>query len=427
MDTTPSKNLLESILDFSELSALFESFCALTGIDITLFDADGDAVLARRARGENLCDLNPQNLLCREGQTLSAARASEIGEHYVFSASCGLVKCTIAVIHDGKPVGSLSLGPVALWDNEDFDDAEFLTLARDYELGGKTPEQALRSIVRVSCKTFTHAARIASASLSGLLPNHGQQHLKDTNEIYKQQRSIGELLIDKKSDGGGYKRYPAEKEKQLIAYVQSGDNKRAKGLLNELLGEIFFYTSGNPDTIKIKLYELSAFLMRAIVDAGVPLSEVSPVIKRYNNIFSENTGFEEMCFLTTEVLESFMALLYRYRSTDRQSEHLVRAMQYIRENYASPITLTSVAKHIFLSPYYMSHLFSSGLKLRFSEYVTKIRLEEGRKLLSEGRKVGEVARLTGFSDANYFAKTFKKHCGMTPKRYSEITSGRGYD
>ncbi len=50
-------------------------------------------------------------------------------------------------------------------------------------------------------------------------------------------------------------------------------------------------------------------------------------------------------------------------------------------------------------------------------YILKVRLNKARKMLSDtDRKISEVSDLCGFSDANYFARVFKKEFGFTPSQ-----------
>ena len=40
-----------------------------------------------------------------------------------------------------------------------------------------------------------------------------------------------------------------------------------------------------------------------------------------------------------------------------------------------------------------------------------------RMLLTSNREVAEIGYRVGFSDANYFSRTFRKFIGMTPREY----------
>lgn len=55
------------------------------------------------------------------------------------------------------------------------------------------------------------------------------------------------------------------------------------------------------------------------------------------------------------------------------------------------------------------------------EYLTGIRIEHAKKLLSENYRlhytIAEVATASGYSDISYFSRVFKKHTGMSPRAY----------
>ena len=57
------------------------------------------------------------------------------------------------------------------------------------------------------------------------------------------------------------------------------------------------------------------------------------------------------------------------------------------------------------------------LDISTGDYIRKKRLAHACSLLAEGYNVSETAYKTGFSDPNYFSKTFKKEFGVTPTEY----------
>ncbi|MDR0856726.1 MAG: AraC family transcriptional regulator, partial [Clostridiales bacterium] len=225
------------------------------------------------------------------------------------------------------------------------------------------------------------------------------------------------LKMEKKKHFG---RYPLETEKELIAYVQGGDKQKATGILNSLLGEIFSFAAGNIDTIRVRVFELLAFLSRAAVDAGAPLKDVNLVVKKSQAILADDADFERVCYLTSEAMEGFIDVVYAHKGGG-ESRHMSNAIAYIMKNYAEELTLSKVAGAVYVSSYYLSHLFREELNTTFSEYVLRLRIDKARELLKDKNvKIQEVAYMTGFNDANYFAKAFKKHTGISPKEYHSL-------
>ncbi len=56
-----------------------------------------------------------------------------------------------------------------------------------------------------------------------------------------------------------------------------------------------------------------------------------------------------------------------------------------------------------------------------SEYLESVRLQSATELLTQRRSplhsVGEIAQLSGYFDANYFSRAFRKHWGKSPSEY----------
>jgi two-component system response regulator YesN len=213
--------------------------------------------------------------------------------------------------------------------------------------------------------------------------------------------------------------YPIETEKELIAFVRSGNKQQAIKILNDLLSGIFFFAEGNMDTIRVKIFELIAFLSRAAVDAGAPLREVNSITKDSFEICEDGTDFEKLCFLTTKAMERFIDTVYQNRRHEKTSEHLGKAIDYILRHYAGDLTLSKVADAVFVSEYYLSHLFRKEMNITFSDYICRVRIDRAKELLKKEPpvQIREISEKVGFNDANYFAKIFKKLAGVTPREY----------
>ncbi|MDO4471113.1 MAG: helix-turn-helix transcriptional regulator, partial [Bacillota bacterium] len=56
----------------------------------------------------------------------------------------------------------------------------------------------------------------------------------------------------------------------------------------------------------------------------------------------------------------------------------------------------------------------------FLKYLTALRIEEAKRLLSQGDKnVSEVAEMVGYKTSQYFSQIFIKNVGMKPQEYKK--------
>ncbi len=92
--------------------------------------------------------------------------------------------------------------------------------------------------------------------------------------------------------------------------------------------------------------------------------------------------------------------------------------EYIATYFYMDISLDSIAEKLNFSPYYLSKLFKQHYNTTFIDYLTNIRIEEARKMLtSTNKSIKEVGELVGYPNSTYFVKLFKKKMDMTPSEY----------
>ncbi|MDR1638980.1 MAG: AraC family transcriptional regulator [Clostridiales bacterium] len=99
-----------------------------------------------------------------------------------------------------------------------------------------------------------------------------------------------------------------------------------------------------------------------------------------------------------------------------------KAIQYIMNHFAEPLTVQDAAAHVKLNPGYFGRIFQEHTGLSFRQYLTFIRLNQAEDLLRSGEhNVNESAFQCGFKDIFYFSKVFKKHKGVAPSSLLQAT------
>ena len=99
------------------------------------------------------------------------------------------------------------------------------------------------------------------------------------------------------------------------------------------------------------------------------------------------------------------------------------ALLYIHENYMQNISISLLAKRLFIDRTYLHKLFVSRCGAAPYEYVKNYRLERAKYLLkSSNLSVTEIAGYTGFLSISSFNKAFKKSFGLSPSAYRKQTA-----
>ena len=91
---------------------------------------------------------------------------------------------------------------------------------------------------------------------------------------------------------------------------------------------------------------------------------------------------------------------------------------YIRKNCSDEISNTEIGAIFGYHPFYVSKVLKDKKGMTLRQYIIAYRLKRAKRLLElSDKSAQEIAEECGFTDASYFAKSFKSAFGITPKEY----------
>lgn len=93
--------------------------------------------------------------------------------------------------------------------------------------------------------------------------------------------------------------------------------------------------------------------------------------------------------------------------------------QFVELNYQKPIGLDDIATAVGISRFYLTREFEKKIGMTPTQYLIRVRIEHAARLLvsSVDLNLEEIAKQTGFSNANYLGKVFKKIVGLSPMEF----------
>lgn len=183
----------------------------------------------------------------------------------------------------------------------------------------------------------------------------------------------------------------------------------------EVAGKIKALMSSQQDaeimkTIVIKL------LMKGIQKDSCPLTK---------NQMTEHIVALNICTAPEQIVEETERILDSLFPMETQRRHMDcvdKVVEYVTEHLSdSNLSLKWIAEnYLYMNADYVSKQFVKQTGLKFSAYLTNLRIAEAKKLLldiqSESPYV--VAEKVGFgNNPQYFSQIFKKSTGMTPSAY----------
>jgi len=110
----------------------------------------------------------------------------------------------------------------------------------------------------------------------------------------------------------------------------------------------------------------------------------------------------------------------------RDHDRVERVTAHMRSHLAGRIDQAALQRVAGLSSSRLQAVFREVTGYPPLDYLRRLRVEEGRRLLADGRlAVKEIAARTGFRDTSHFSKVFRRVDGLSPAHYrAALLAGR---
>ena len=173
-----------------------------------------------------------------------------------------------------------------------------------------------------------------------------------------------------------------------------------------LLPTIFY-----PKDLYPTINQIAAAIMGCCTVAPAPEKKV-----RYNELMLVGC----ICNLFAWILQEKLYLPNQepYPRNSHRIEQIKTVMEYIEQEFASPISLNDLANRAGMNPNYFCRIFKEIIRQTPIEYLMHYRIEQATALLTSSElSITEISLECGFNDYSYFIRLFKRMKGITPKQY----------
>lgn len=359
--------------------------------------------------------------ICANAHLYGTYQAERFGGQYIYFCPLGLTHWSSPIMIDGTVVGALLAGPVNMVEPDEFqiDDlvarngihTDFIPeLRRNIDYLPVIPTERVQAMSEL---LFLVCSSISDDSFATLQERRDSEDLQaklwEQIEFIKAYGPRDEQELD----------YPMEKESQLLECIEIGDKAESQRILNEILGHIFFSSSGSLEIMKARVIELVVLLSRAAIRGGADVQQIFGLNYTYLNRINRFRSIDEIAYWLSGIMTRFTEQVFNLAGV-KHADVIYRAIDYIKKNYMNKITLEGMASYVYLSPAYFSRIFKEEIGDNFNSYVNMMRVEAAKKLLlNEQVPLVDVSTMIGFEGQSYFSKVFKKMTGVTPGKYRE--------
>ncbi|WP_229757519.1 helix-turn-helix domain-containing protein [Paenibacillus marchantiophytorum] len=103
----------------------------------------------------------------------------------------------------------------------------------------------------------------------------------------------------------------------------------------------------------------------------------------------------------------------------RFSTPIASAKKFLDMHYREEVNQSLISEMVGVSESYLSKQFVKEVGCNFIHYLTKLRIDEAKRLLEMGSRISDISEQIGYLNPEHFSRIFKKMTGHSPKAYRE--------
>ena len=404
--------------DYQLADECSRAFCASTGLGCTVSDTEG-RLLFEYGYGCHSCGLCRAAGLpdenCIRAHNYGMMEAERFGGKYIYFCPLGLTCFVSPIIGEAGSMAKITVGPFLMVELQDFIDCELkenlhldaLTRERVVSLLKKVPQIMPQKVQELSILLF-----MAVGFLNNVSAENRMLAIERSDLLQGQISGYISQLKNSRSP-----RYPFELERSLLESLAQGDKPGTLQKLQEYLAALFAAGGGNPAWMNQKALELIVLLSRTLTEKGADEQQTLFWLQRCQKEVSQRKNFHDLSAWLYETLSDLLDRTAGYADA-RHANIIHRCIQYIGTGYAEHLTLESAARALFLSPDYLSRIFSKETGTSFNRYLNNVRITKAKELIRSGNlRLTDISQMVGYDDQSYFTKVFRRITGMSPNEY----------
>ncbi|MDO6721482.1 AraC family transcriptional regulator [Psychrosphaera sp. 1_MG-2023] len=118
--------------------------------------------------------------------------------------------------------------------------------------------------------------------------------------------------------------------------------------------------------------------------------------------------------------DMFFLLLAQQTLLPKLDNRINKAIAFITNNIASPLTITCLAQTAYLSETQFKKLFKQQTSMTVMNYVTKVRMEKAQALLTHtDYPMQIVGEMVGYNELSAFSRKFSQYFGLSPTKFKK--------
>lgn len=258
--------------------------------------------------------------------------------------------------------------------------------------------------------------------------------------ITQRFKDLNPLFVGWQDCKKGHSYGPATRGQYIIHYIVSGKGIFKKGETTYSLskGNIFLIRPDELIYYKADEVEPWSYIWIGFEgDAICNLLELSGFSDNTDALYLPQCGYifkntkeskdlnqSQEIYICGKLYELFAIMIENNSSNNPQNMpdlYVQKAKEYFNTHYSINISIEHIAYTLGINRRYLCRIFKKKMGETPQSYLINLRLERAALLLTQYNfSVGDVSRITGYTDIYNFSKMFKKKYGLSPMNYYKV-------
>ncbi|MGO4938222.1 response regulator transcription factor [Fundicoccus sp. Sow4_H7] len=200
---------------------------------------------------------------------------------------------------------------------------------------------------------------------------------------------------------------------------------------------------GQVDDLQLAIDELNELVKTQHFQSSFVFSILLGLIGQLTRLYYETVSAEVNSLFINQQIDYFLASRGKFTEViletfggialnilqEIQNKHdetketiTTQALRMIDEQFQQPdFSQQILADQLFITPNYLSTLFSKETGKTFKDHLIEKRMLTGQEmLLTTNKRIHEIAQAVGYTDQYYFSYSFKKYFGQSPRQMRQF-------
>lgn len=210
-----------------------------------------------------------------------------------------------------------------------------------------------------------------------------------------------------------------EEEKKQLEYVEYLIRYKENNKLVNAISKLFdIWSKQNSSQIYVEAAARYMFqIIRNIYPSENNFADLEFMI---DDAFYYASDIQELMDVILTIVKQCIPTLGE-ESIDNKEQLFHSIISYLNGHLEEAMTLGSICRQFGVSQTSLSKMFRNYEGTSFSNYLTKIRIEQAQQMMQKNPDayIRDIAERCGYSDQFYFSRIFRSVTGICPKEYME--------